>query len=256
MNTDRTSKAYIAQIQAQNIIASIANGTPGGAGSQGALNLGKINSVLNLPQPPAPTELMFAAVDVSGTYRRYNICWVNNATEVIDTLIELNSGTGWKTYEHGPLLDPSAATLNDISGAVQVRVSTISPGNMLSEPSNIVLIIVTLNNSIPVPSGLSTENSITGYGDFVISWTNNAPNMIDTIIEINGSLYDPRRYNVNDPLYGTPPEVVTTWPVYTHAPLGNANTIIVKGYEMIEPRIYSATTAGISNVAYLPTNGT
>lgn len=253
MNTDRSSKAYIAQIQAQNITASIANGTPGGAGSQGALTLGKINSVINLTQPPAPTELMFAVVDGSGTY---NICWVNNATEIIDTLIELNSGTGWITYEHGPLLDPSAATLTDISGAVQVRVSTIGDGNIISEPSNIVFIIVNLNNAIPVPSGLSTENSITGYGDFVISWTNNAPNMIDTIIEINGSLYNPNRYNVNSPFFGLPPDVVTTWPVYTHAPLGNAQTIIVKGYETIEPRIYSATTAGISNVVYLPGNGT
>ena len=74
--------------------------------------------------------------------------------------------------------------------------------------------------------------------------------MIDTIIEINGTVFNP-----NNPFDPNPP-IITTWPVYTHAPLGNANTIIVKGYNTIEPRIYSVTTAGISAVVNLPFNGT
>jgi hypothetical protein len=252
-STDNSSSAYISRTQARNLIASIANRTRAGPGVQNIVSLGQIVSVLDLPKPPAPTELIFASTGTAGTY---DICWINNAPIVIDTLIELNPGTGWRTYAHGPLLDPSAATLTGISGAVQVRVSTIGPGNVTSDPSNIVFIIVSLNQTIPVPTNLTTANSATGYGDFRLSWTNNAPNMIDTIIEINGTLFNPNRYELNGPFYGLPPDVVDTWPIYPHAPLGNANTIIVKGYETIEPRIYSVTTAGISAVVNLPFNGT
>ena len=252
-NVNRTNNAYISTVRGKNIIAALASGTPGGPGVQQSVLLTQIISVLDGPQPLAPTNLTFTSAGSAGAY---TLSWVNNETAILDTLIEINPGTGWRRYSQNPLRDASSTIITGLSGATQVRVSTISTGNKSSNPSNTVFIITSLNSSIPVPTNLANAGSGTGYGDFILSWTNNAPNIIDTIIEINGVLYNPNRYDVNSPFYGTPNDVVTTWPIYPHAPLGNANSIIVSGYETIIPRIYSVTRAGTSNVVNLPSNAT
>lgn len=253
-STDTSTSAYIARIQGDNIVAAVVGNTPAGKGYQRTFALAKIISVLETGPPPPPTNLnLVGAVDVSGGRARIN--WTNNITNVADTIIEINPGTGWSIYPHTPLLNANTILLTGLTGGVQVRVSTLSPQNNTSVPSNIIFIFISSNPLIPDPSGLATEN-FGSYGTFRITWVNNAPDVIDTIMEINGTLFNPLRYDPNSPFYAQPAVVVDTWPIYPHAPLGNVSTLIVPGYEMIEPRIYSVTAAGISNVVYLAGSGT
>ena len=258
-SADNSSSAYIARVQGETIVAAVVGNTPPGKGYQRSFQLGRTMVILESGPPPAPTNLnLVGLVDASAGQAR--ISWTNNITTVSDTIIEFNSGTGWSVYPHTPMLNANTIMLTGLSGGIQVRISTLSPGNNISVPSNVIFIFISSNPLIPEPTGLTSRNS-GRYGSFRITWVNNAPDMIDTIIEINGILFNPLRYDPNSPLYNTAldgqaSDVITTWPMYPHEPLGNAAEIIVPGYEMIEPRIYSVTAAGISNVVYLAGSGT
>ena len=124
MNTDRSSKAYIAQIHAQNIIASVANGTPGGSGFQGALALGKINSVIDEPSIPPPTDLSYSVLNSVGYGYRFRLTWTNMASDIIETLIETNIGSGWTEYIRAPAV---TAVITVMSVPVQLRLSSVTP---------------------------------------------------------------------------------------------------------------------------------
>jgi len=174
MNTDRSSKAYIATIQAQNIIASVANGTPGGTGFQGALTLGKIDSVINAPPEVdimPPTDLTYDVLDASNN--EYALIWMNVATGITDTLVELYINGVWILLDHSPLGDALCIPLV-LTEDTQVRVSSVTATgtSVASDPFTII---------IP-PTNLSGSK---GPSMVSISWRNNTVNITETIIEIN-----------------------------------------------------------------------
>jgi hypothetical protein len=66
MSTDRSTSAYIGRVKAQNIIASVSGGTPGGIGYQDSLLLGKIISV-PVDKNPVYDSSSNEVSDASGT---------------------------------------------------------------------------------------------------------------------------------------------------------------------------------------------
>ncbi len=106
-STNNSSSAYIARIQAQNIIASVAGGTRGGLGFRGSLFLGQILSILNAPPLLDTSATILPPIDLSGSVvgnGDVTLTWTNRATGIIDTLIEknVNDGNGfvWEIITH------------------------------------------------------------------------------------------------------------------------------------------------------------
>jgi hypothetical protein len=214
MNTDRSSKAYIATIQAKNIIASVANGTPGGAGFQGALTLGKINSVIDAIPEPEPTSiaLTYEIVDISNGY--YMLVWTPVATGITDTLIEYTYDTQWQTLPHDPLLDVACYDVTVIA-TIKFRVSSITDEGT-SEPSNVIIII-------PAPREISY---IVVSGLINLIWENKATDITETLIET---------------------KIGGVWTEYSTRAEGTATTISLSGISLpVEVRLTSVTPVGNS----------
>ena len=128
MNTDRSSKAYIAQIQAQNIIASVANGTPGGPGFRGSLLLAQILSVLNAPPLVVVNPNILSPTDLSGCVSgngNVELTWTNRASGIIDTQLEKDIGDGWEIIPH-PVLGSSNTITFQFFDNAYFRVSSIT----------------------------------------------------------------------------------------------------------------------------------
>jgi hypothetical protein len=221
MNTDRSSKAYIAQIQAQNIIASVANGTPGGVGYQGALTLGKINSVIDGPPEPEPEPepeptsivLTYEIVDISNGY--YMLVWTPVATSITDTLIEYTYDSQWETLEHSPLLDISCFDVT-VPATIKFRVSSVTDEGT-SEPSNVITII-------PAPNEVSF---VAANGIISLMWVNRATDITETLIETNTG---------------------SGWTEYTTRAQGDATTIAISGISTpVQVRLTSVTSVGTSD---------
>ena len=145
MTTDRSSKAYIARVQSQNVIASVENRVRGGIGFLIILPLAKILSVINAPPQIdtsanilPPTNLSASVVNNGNV----TLTWVNNATGIIDTLVEINTGLNWDILTHDPL---GAATSIQITffQTGYFRVSSVTAGG-ISVPSEPILFQSTL----------------------------------------------------------------------------------------------------------------
>lgn len=217
MNTDRSSKAYIATIQAKNIIASVANGTPGGAGFQGALTLGKINSVIDAPPEPTSIVLTYEIVDISNGY--YMLVWTPVATGITDTLIEYTYDTQWQTLAHDPLLDVACYDVT-VPATLKFRVSSITDEGT-SEPSNVIIII-------PAPRDISyIVVSRFGTGLVNLIWENKATDITETLIET---------------------KIGGVWTEYMARAPGDATTISLSGISLpVEVRLTSVTPVGNSD---------
>ena len=213
MNTDRSSKAYIATIQAKNIIASVANGTPGGAGFQGALTLGKINSVIDAPPEPTSIFLTYEIVDISNGY--YMLVWTPVATGITDTLIEYNYTGQWQTLDHDPLLDVACYEIT-VPTTIQLRVSSITDEGT-SEPSNVIKII-------PAPREISY---IVASSLINLIWENRATEITETLIET---------------------KIGGVWTEYSTRAQGTATTITLSGISLpVQVRLTSVTSVGNSD---------
>jgi hypothetical protein len=215
MNTDRSSKAYIATIQARNIIASVANGTPGGAGFQGALTLGKINSVIDGSSAPESTSIVltYEVVDISNGY--YMLVWTPVATDITDTLIEYTYDSQWQTLDHDPLLDVACYDVT-VPSTIKFRVSSVTDEGT-SEPSNIIIII-------PAPNEVSF---VAANGIISLMWANRATDITETLIETNTG---------------------SGWTEYTTRTEGNATSIAISDLSApIQFRLSSVTPVGTSD---------
>jgi hypothetical protein len=156
-STNTSSSGYIAQIQANNIVASVVGNTPAGRGYQQALTLGRIISVLEAPivepvppvepEPPvqgipAPTNLTKLNLD----FIMKRLSWTNNATGILDTLIEveyINSETGnpsgaYIAFPH-EVLGSASSFIADFGDYVSVRVSSITAAGTSPRSESILL---------------------------------------------------------------------------------------------------------------------
>jgi len=91
-NSDTSSRAYIARIQAQNIVATVASG---GRGSNSgnfdsflSTTLGSIQSVIDLPPGPPGTPTLFVATPDDTSIR---LSW-HNVGRVTGAIIDISSG--------------------------------------------------------------------------------------------------------------------------------------------------------------------
>jgi hypothetical protein len=132
-STDKSSSAYISLFQARNITASVANGTRGGSGSRGSLLLGQISSVLAAPPAiPPPTDLSASTPQDGGSGGRTLLTWTNNASNIVDTLIETEevnfsgvpSGV-YVPYSHS-VLGSANSFITVFFGNFNIRVASIT----------------------------------------------------------------------------------------------------------------------------------
>ena len=127
-STDNSSSAYIARIQAQNIIASVANGTRGGIGFRGSLLLAKIESILNAPPLLVVNPNILSPIDLSGSVSGngdVELTWTNRASGIIDTQLEKDIGDGWEIITH-PVLGSSNTIAFQFFDNAYFRVSSIT----------------------------------------------------------------------------------------------------------------------------------
>jgi hypothetical protein len=137
---DKSSKAYIARIKGGNIISAILKGLKGGIGYQLSLLEAKIASVIETPPQssiPAPSNLDGTINNNSMTI----LTWKNNATGIIDTLIEIFEigGTDFVPITHDVLGSAETFTY-PFNNAGVVRVSSIT-ANGISGPSNLLSVV-------------------------------------------------------------------------------------------------------------------
>lgn len=141
MNTDTSSKAYIARFQSENIIAAVSMKTKPGTDYQESLLLGRIISILEGPILPLEAPIL-PPTDLSGENLRPGINvdvvirWTNNAVGLIATIVETNTGSGWTTLI---TLVGGQTLYTDIPATFigQIRVISVTAIGR-SAPSNVI----------------------------------------------------------------------------------------------------------------------